>query len=65
MITNSTANESSNCCSSMITYPSGRQPRGNGSARISGRLFRITTDEVMQERCVKLNTKMPVTRNGM
>src|SRR5215471_9925465 len=43
---------------------SGRQPRGNGSALISGRFSRITVEEVMQERWMKLNTKMPVTRNG-
>src|ERR1700722_15554864 len=65
MMTTSTSMDRNICCSSMITYASGRAARGNCRARISGRLSVITVEVEMNARWVKLNTNTPTTRNEM
>ena len=63
-MTESTSMDMTSCSSSISTYPIGRQPRGKGSALISGRLSGMTRDVVMNARWVKLKTKIPVMRKA-
>ena len=63
-MTMSTTMDMASCSSSISTYPTGRQPRGNGSALIRGRLSGITRDVVMNARWVKLKMNIPVMRKA-
>ncbi len=62
---NSTIIEKSSCWSCWRANEIGSEARGKCSARTRPRLPEIARTPAMTELCVKVNTKTPVTRNGM